>query len=150
MSYIPAVLLSHVLLLHLAHCSFAGQLKPGRASALLVLALVLLALQNSLIYHGKRLWENQLSQNRVQQQLHYPCMWREGSNSQRSAVLNAAARGWQNRNKRLTGSWGHVLLKLRLGERWWWEEQETQAAFFPSLSLSVWSSEGSAVQWSTF
>lgn len=37
---------------------------PGRATALLVLALVLLALQNSLIYHGKRLWENQLSQNR--------------------------------------------------------------------------------------
>lgn len=66
-----------------------------------------------------------------------------------SLVLNAAARGWQNRNKRLTGNWGHVP-KLRLGEwwYWWWEGQGTQAAFFfNSLSGSVWSSEGTvAVQ----
>lgn len=141
------VLLSHVALPHLAHRSVAARLKPGRAAALLVLALALLALQNSLIYHGERLWENQLRQNGAQQ-LRCPCMWREGRNSRRSAALNAAARGWQNRNKRLTGSRGHVL-KLWLGEWWWWwEGQETQAAFFPpSLSVSVWSSEGTlAVQ----
>lgn len=76
-------------------------------------------------------------------------MWREGRNSQRSAVLNAAARGWHNRNKRLTGSRGHVL-KLWLGE-WWWEEHETEAAFFffPlsfCLCLVVWRHTGSAVK----
>lgn len=106
-----------------------------RASPSYSPCLVLLALQNSLIYHGKQLWENQLGQNRVQQ-LRYPWMWREGRISQRSAGLNAAAWGWQNRNKRLMGSWGHVL-------NWWLEEGwgegwETQAVFFlPSFFFSL-------------
>ncbi|KAG7244322.1 hypothetical protein INR49_004022 [Caranx melampygus] len=63
--------LSVVLLSHVATppppslSSIAAQLKPCQAELqpLLVLALALLALQNSLIYHRRRLWENQPGQN---------------------------------------------------------------------------------------
>lgn len=51
-------------------CTFycmCAQLKPGQAIVLLVLALLLQALQNSLICRGEWFWEKQLSQNRAQQ-----------------------------------------------------------------------------------
>lgn len=112
---------------HIAHYSISAWLKPAQVTVLLVLTLALLALQNSLIYHGEWFWEKQLRQNRAQQITTHACGGRGG-----------IARG-RNRNKRLTGSRGHVL-KLRLGE--WWEEQKTGAAFSLSLSVSVWSSEG--------
>lgn len=53
-----------MLLSLLAHCHGSARAEPQPQ---LTLALVLLALQNSLIYHGKQLSENQLSQSTAQQ-----------------------------------------------------------------------------------
>lgn len=62
----------------IAHYSTSARPKPGRAAAPLVLTLVLLALQNSLIYHEEQFWKKQLSQNRAQQITTHACGGRGG------------------------------------------------------------------------
>lgn len=61
-----------------AHYSVSTRLKPGTATAPLVLTPVLLALQNSLIYHGERFGEKQLSQNPAPQITTHACGGRGG------------------------------------------------------------------------